>query len=1007
MSDLRHPPDGAEAIDPESDDFVSQFDRQFGTPGIDPNAPAPPPPPPGAETAVGNSDAAAAGAGFVPFARDAASGEPPTEPSAQLFPERFARRVIRRPYEWMKRPWPDDRVVQVATTIACLVVTTFIMMKVVHWDPLSARADLVGDDTTPTGGDMGSHVWGPAFLRDHLLPNGQLSGWSMDWYGGLPVYRFYMVIPALMIVALDALPGIAYGVAFKYVVIAGLVTMPVCCWAFGRLARFRYPMPELFAFAGLCFALNESYAIYGGNVKSTMAGEFSFSIAISLMMLGWGLLARGIDEGKYRSWAAVILSLACLSHGIVLIYTIIGALAIVGCRLFADLWRARGTDDPAAMTLFVRRLIYSGVVGGLTILLSAFWVVPFVLNHSYMTDMKYGSRPEGPTDSFWDMFFDQFVAFDLLINVLAIIGFAFLIMRRHVHGIALGITGLVAVALVYLTQDSLPVIGLLWNPRVLPLVYLVRYVLMMVGAVEVLGIAFNLVRNRRSRELPTTGFSALSLGTVGLVVLIIFGWAYQELPFDGQRTVHGQVQYAWGPFRGSHGAAGNGDASGDGWSRYNFLGYEGRELYPEYYDVVQTMDRIGQEDGCGRALWENNGRDTDGNGRYGTTMALMLLPFWTDGCIGSMEGLFFEASGSTPYMFLTAGAMSRQSSNPVRELRYVNNDAAVGVDHLQALGVRYVMVHTSEAVNQADAQVDLALIAKSGPWRIYQVNHSDVVVPLEVQPVVVNGRGGDQRERYLELGTSWFQNQDEWAAMPANDGPDVWQRIDVEVDQSQEVPDPTRPLGTIDNPETAEVEAADTRGRLVSIVQPVQEIEIVEEPAIEVTNVDIEQQSLSFDVSQIGVPVLVRVSYFPNWSVDGAEGPYRIGANQMVVVPTDTHVKLHYDRSNLDLAAYGLTIIGVVLALFLRLRGDTKYPILVGDAPVGGGGSDDDLAPPPPPPIGDTVMAGALSPGSATVSRAPALVDADVDEHGAFDATPPEVPRATDDEAGGDPSQQR
>ena len=35
----------------------------------------------------------------------------------------------------------------------------------------------------------------------------------------------------------------------------------------------------------------------------------------------------------------------------------------------------------------------------------------------------------------------------------------------------------------------------------------------------------------------------------------------------------------------------------------------------------------------------------------------MLLPFWTDGCIGSMEGLYFEASGSTPYHFLTAIAL--------------------------------------------------------------------------------------------------------------------------------------------------------------------------------------------------------------------------------------------------------------------------------------------------------------------------------------------------------------
>ena len=50
-------------------------------------------------------------------------------------------------------------------------------------------------------------------------------------------------------------------------------------WGFGRLAN-SFPIPELFAFAGLAFLLDESFTIYGGNLKSTMAGEFSFSIAL-------------------------------------------------------------------------------------------------------------------------------------------------------------------------------------------------------------------------------------------------------------------------------------------------------------------------------------------------------------------------------------------------------------------------------------------------------------------------------------------------------------------------------------------------------------------------------------------------------------------------------------------------------------------------------------------------------------------------------------------------------
>ena len=49
--------------------------------------------------------------------------------------------------------------------------------------------------STPTGGDLGAHVWGPAFLRDELLPQFRLTGWTPDWYAGFPAYHFYMVVP--------------------------------------------------------------------------------------------------------------------------------------------------------------------------------------------------------------------------------------------------------------------------------------------------------------------------------------------------------------------------------------------------------------------------------------------------------------------------------------------------------------------------------------------------------------------------------------------------------------------------------------------------------------------------------------------------------------------------------------------------------------------------------------------------------------------------------------------
>lgn len=744
---------------------------------------------------------------------------------------------------------------------------------------------LIFKNNTPTGGDMGAHVWGPAFLRDNLLSNIRLSGWTMDWYSGFPIYRFYMVVPALFIVLLDVV--LPYGIAFKLVAVAGIVALPLCAWAFGRLARFVYPLPELFAVAATVFLYDESFTIYGGNIASTMAGEFSFSISLAFGVLGLGFLARGLDSGKYRTTAAVLIALSALCHGIVLIFVFGGAAVMV------------------LLHTGRRRLVFGVTTIGAAVLLAAFWVFPFLTAHKYMTDMKYEPRPSGASDSFWDMYFPLTAFWDITIMTLALVGFAASIIRRRIIGVWLGVMMVLLFIGVYITRDSLPVIGLLWNPRLLPFLFLCRYFLVMIGLWSIAAAAIRLVALDKAMSMDSPSFVTshhvlrnATAWTVAVGVLCIIGFRFQELPGGSILTkADGTSQYAWGPFR----AKSDNKSFVDGWARWNFEGYEGKGSYGEYHDIVQTMKRLGEDPnhGCGRALWENNG---DLN-KYGTTMALMLLPFWTDGCIGSQEGLFFEAAGTTPYHFISAAALSKQSSNPVRELRYDNNDAAKGVRYLQELGVRYYMALTTEAINSAASQPALVEVARSGPWVVYQVEDSDWVVPMTRQPVVVNERAGDQRERWLELGSSWFQHGEEWAAVPTDEGPDAWQRIDVQVDLDRRVGEPG------------------DASRNVDIVTPVQDIKVVDLPEVTVSNFERKQNEVSFSVDKVGVPVLVRVSYFPNWKVDGADGPFRAAPNMMIVVPTEKDIRLHYSSSMIDKVAYLLTLIGIVVVVYWWRRG--------------------------------------------------------------------------------------
>lgn len=785
----------------------------------------------------------------------------------------------------------ERRITLMFAAVIILVTTLMVFFTL--------QPSLIFRNNTPTGGDMGAHVYGPAYLRDHLLTSFRLSGWSNDWYSGLPMYRFYMVVPALFILMLDVV--LPYGIALKLVAIAGLVALPLCTWLFAKLARFAFPIPELFVVASTLFLFDESFTIYGGNIASTMAGEFSFSIALAFSVLGFGVFIRGIETGRYRIASTVLLALAALCHGIVLLFVFLGYLLVVAMHREPAKWR------------------YGASVIGTAVLLSAFWVVPFVLNHAYMTDMKYEPQPTGYGETFVDMFFPLHTVFDVLVTGFAVIGFLSALWRRNAVGSWIGIYGVVLAIGVFVARESLPIIGLLWNPRILPFFYLLRYMLMMVGIYEVVvavarfaNLEFAAARVARTGEeqflAPSPrgrlNFNMTTAAVVSLLCIGIIGFRFQELPFGTTRTAQdGSLRYGVGPFS----VPASNDGFVDGWARWNFTGYEGKSAYGEYRTLVETMKQIGEDPryGCGRALWENNGELN----KYGTTMGLMLLPHWTDGCIGSMEGLFFEASGTTPYHFIAAAAMSKQSSNPVRELRYDDNNAALGVRYLQELGVRYYMGFTPEAVREASAQPALREIARSGPWVIYQVEASDLVVPLSIQPVVVDARvdadsamahEDDAKERWLEIGTSWFQNPNDWVALPAADGPKEWQRIPVGIDFDRRIGEP------------------DDASRRVDVVTPREPITVVNTELAVVSDVVQGRSSVSFRVDKIGTPVLVRTSYFPNWGVSGAKGPYRVAPNMMVVVPTSNEVKLSFGWSFLDVLAYLLTIAGVVVLVRWR-----------------------------------------------------------------------------------------
>ncbi len=885
------------------------------------------------------------------------------------------------------------------TRVGAVLVGAVVALTVVFL-VVNLRPWLWFDDTTPTGGDLGAHVWAPAYLRDVLIPEFRLTGWTHDWYAGFPAFAFYMVIPSLLVVIVDAgldlsvgvfaylavvgavgglamlilgrtgwaaaqrwalavgiaaiagaaklfvgdaetnraiaalllpaacggwawhllrarprwrAPGavaavllavlavpMPYGVALKVVAIAGVVALPIVVWAMVRTAGVGLEGQALASVATLLFLFDRSFNIYGGNLMSTMAGEFAYSLGLAVAVLFVGVAARGMDSNRHSGLAGALLALTGLLH----LFSAFLALAATAALLLTGRWQRAA---------WLQRLKWTLVTGALSAALSAWWVLPFWWNRGLLNDMGWGKERRYLSSLWSRSSFD----YGFLVNhpalqffiVVAVAGSAVLFFRRsrpraerwsRLH-VALAVTGAIFAAAFVVMPE-----GRLWNVRILPFYYLTVYLTAALAVGELIGWARSWLDRRHAArveaEADTGRLGALAgplvaggcVALAAAAVLVMVALPLRSLPVG---RLGDDGVYRWGPLSSSE------YNLGTYWVQYNFEGYEGRRPTAdgggsaEYWDLVDTMGRVGESRGCGPSLWEYGAGRL---GSYGTPMAPMLLPYWTDRCIGSMEGLYFEASATTPYHFLMQSELSAAPSRAQRDLPYSGLDVARGTEHLRAMGVRYYLAFSEDALRQARAVPGLAEVASSGPWVVFEVAQSAPVTGLARLPVVVDGVGRSS-DSWLEASVGAFLAEGPDAPLLAADGPSEWPRMALPATQEE-----SGAAGGSGNDAPRE-QVMRRLAELLPQAAPRADVE----PAV-VSDVVRRDHSISFSVDRVGAPVLVHTSYFPNWSASGAEGPYRVTPNFMVVVPTGTEVRLDYGHSAVEWLALVITLGGLV-----------------------------------------------------------------------------------------------
>ncbi len=713
--------------------------------------------------------------------------------------------------------------------------------------------------TTTNGGDTGSHHYIAYYLSEYLLPRGSLTGWSPDWYAGFPMLRFYFPLPYLIISLLSYL--ISYEIAFKLVTVLGVFIFPAAVYYFSRCLKVGYPFPQISALFTLPFLFLESYSIYGGNILSTLAGEFPFSLSLALYFVFLGKLYIEMENKKRIIFPSLLLAAITHSH----ILSTIAAVIISPVILISK--------D------FKKRLIFLIKIFSIAFLLTAWWSIPFLLNLEFTAGMKWDKLTE-----IQQLFTPGFS----IIFFLAFIGIIATIIKKE-RALILPLWQTFASLILFFILPS----GPLWNARFIPFFLTGSLIIGAYGLYYLCRLVSDIISKKEItvliRWVATTFILSLFLiilylfnillqghqqnriiekyYLIGIFLLIVFLPSLKiltKLKSDLKNFTNNIVIISLlmivpttiiylSPTVPS-------------WIKWNYSGYEAKKDWPTLHRLMAYLAKLPKS----RILWEYS-PEID---RFGTPRALELIPFFSRQ--STMEGLLIESASTAPFHFILQAETSNKATHAVQGIKYPEVDLKKGLEHMRLFNIRYFIAYSEEIKAKASLMSQLRLQKKIGPFNIYELDEGLFVSIPEYQ---VN----------LLTKGNWRKNSIKW--MKSELSPDI------PIVYGTEIPNNDEKLFKLK-------------------VRSLKNVKKIALPDMEVDGLEVDSSKVIFTTSHIGQPHIIKYSYFPNWKANGAKGPYLVSPSLMLVIPTQREVVLEYKTSVTDRLSFFLSLL-TYLALFL------------------------------------------------------------------------------------------
>jgi hypothetical protein len=317
----------------------------------------------------------------------------------------------------------------------------------------------------------------------------------------------------------------------------------------------------------------------------------------------------------------------------------------------------------------------------------------------------------------------------------------------------------------------------------------------------------------------------------------------------------------------------------DNWFQYNNKGYEHRPGYPDFREANQYLKTAAADPlNAPRVGYEK----CELYGPYGGDRVFESLPLFSGR--QTMEGIHYASSQAARFMAFLQTAYSKDVKTPRSYVLSRLNPKALPA-YFDLYNLSQLILMTDKGREAIATSPLFEKEASFGDISIYRYRDCDgryVDVP-RVRPVLFQGK--DWPEDFFR----WYKAGDHLDRLMIPEG--------YVKDEADRRLFPTR-------------------------ITSFQDLHRVAGEPLDRSDLRIETRlehlRISFTTNRVGVPHLVKVSYYPNWQVKGARGVYPVSPHLMLVVPREREVVLTYgrtfwDRVGMAVSAVTLLLLGVWL----------------------------------------------------------------------------------------------